>query len=299
MHGFGLINSSSQRQYFSRFLYICNLMKTIIDSKSGNVLEFSEILKFRSLLWNLSMRDVLVRYKQTSIGVLWAIIRPAINIAIFVFFSQFIETGSNLSERVVNVGSGIIIWSLLSGSITEISNSLVANSNILTKVYFPKLIIPVSTLVVSLLDFFISFVILVVFKLVLTGLPGVEFFLFPVFILYGLVICFAIGLIFATLNVKYRDVKFTIPFILQIGFYVCPVFLSASFYTGKLPEFFQSLYLINPFVTVIEGFKYCLNGGTFPVSFNYVLSGIAITLVLFILSLKYFTKFEKSFADHI
>lgn len=275
------------------------ILKTVIDSGSTGRLSLSEILRFKGLLWNLSMRDILVRYKQTLIGVLWAVVRPAINIAIFVFFSMFIEGGSNLQERIVNVGAGIIIWGLISTSITDVSNSLLNNSNILTKVYFPKLIIPISTLAVCLIDFLISFFILLICKIAISGLPGPEFFLFPVFVLYAIVFSFAVGLFFATLNVKYRDIKFTLPFLLQIGFYACPVFLSAAFYLEKLPASLAPVFMSNPLVTVIEGFKYCFLGQSFGVGMEYVMVGLALTFLTLILSLRYFVKFEKTFADFI
>lgn len=275
------------------------ILKTVIDSGSSGRLSLSEIIRFKGLLWNLSMRDVLVRYKQTLIGVLWAVVRPAINIAIFVFFSMFIEGGSDLQERIVNVGAGIIIWGLISTSITDVSNSLLNNSNILTKVYFPKLIIPISTLAVCLIDFLISFFILLICKIAINGFPGPEFFLFPVFVLYAILFSFSVGLFFATLNVKYRDIKFTLPFLLQIGFYACPVFLSASFYLEKLPASFAPIFMSNPLVTVIEGFKYCFLGQSFGVDMVYVLSGLCLTFLVLIFSLRYFVKFEKTFADFI
>ena len=274
-------------------------MKTIIDAHTSSDFNLAELGKFKSLLWNLSIRDVLVRYKQTAVGVLWAVVRPAINIAIFVFFSQYIEGITTVSERFISVSSGIIIWALLSTSVSDISNSLVSNANILTKVYFPKIIIPMSSLLVCLIDFFISFLILVVCKLFVSGSPGIEFFLFPVFVLYGLVLSFGIGLIFATLNVRYRDVKFTLPFLIQIGFYACPVFLSTSFYLSKLPPILQTIFLANPLVTIIDGFRYCFLGHSFNVPLASVLTGIGFTLLLLLFSLNYFKKFEKSFADFI
>jgi lipopolysaccharide transport system permease protein len=274
-------------------------MKTIIDSNSSPSLNLSEILRFKGLLWNLSMRDVLVRYKQTAMGIVWAIARPLINIVIFGFFSQFIERTSNIPERFVAVSAGVIIWGLISTTITEISNSMVSNSNILTKVYFPKLIIPISSLLVCLIDFLISFVILLICKFAISGLPGLEFFLFPVFVIYGLIFSFGFGLFFATLNVRYRDIKFLLPFILQIGFYVCPVFLSTEFYLRNLPEPFKIIFLSNPLVVVIDGFKYCFLGQPLQIPILYVISGMILTFLILLFSLRYFTRFERTFADFI
>lgn len=273
-------------------------MKTVITSQPSG-LSLSEIRRFKGLLWNLSMRDVLVRYKQTLFGVVWAVARPLINIVIFGFFSQFIERAANMPERFVAVSAGVIIWGLISSSVTEISNSLITNSNILTKVYFPKIIVPASSLLVCVIDFLISFVIVVICKMIISGLPGPEFLLFPLFVIYALLFSFAIGLFFATLNVKYRDIKFLLPFILQIGFYICPVFLSTSFYLEKLPDALKGIYLANPLVTIIDGFKYCLLGTPLLVSPLYIFSGLALTLILLAISILYFSKFEKNFADFI
>jgi lipopolysaccharide transport system permease protein len=245
------------------------------------------------------MRDVLIRYKQTVIGVIWAVAKPLITIVIFGFFSQFIERADNVADRFISVSAGVIIWGLISTAITESSNSLLSNSNILTKVYFPKLIIPISSLLVCLIDFFISFVILLICKIFISGLPGIEFLLLPVFLLYGIVFSFGIGLFFATLNVKYRDIKFLLPFLLQIGFYACPVFLSTNFYLSKLPEALKPVFLSNPLLTVIDGFKYCFLGTPMQLQPVYLISGIVITLLMLLLSLRYFTRFEKSFADFI
>ncbi len=274
-------------------------MKTVIDSASTSGFSISEISRFKNLLWNLSKRDVLVRYKQTAVGFVWAIAKPLINIVIFGFFSQFIEQTNDVSERFINVSAGVIIWGLISNSITDISNSILSNSNILTKVYFPKLIIPISSLLVCIIDFAISFVILLVCKIIVSGFPGWEFFLFPIFLIYGMIFSFAIGLFFATLNVKYRDIRFLLPFLLQAGFYITPVFLSTNFYMTKLPESVKPFFLANPLMTVIDGFKYCFLGQPMQIIPIYFMSGILITFFLLIFSFKYFTKFEKTFADFI
>ena len=283
---------------YSLYLFV-RPMKTIIDSNSSSKLHLSEILRFKGLLWNLSMRDVLVRYKQTFIGVIWAVAKPVITIVIFGFFSQFIERTDNVSDRFVTVSAGVIIWGLISTAITEVSNSILSNSNILTKVYFPKIIIPMSSLLVCLIDFFISFIVLLICKIFISGLPGIEFLLVPLFLLYGLIFSFSVGLFFATLNVKYRDIKFLLPFLLQIGFYVCPVFLSTNFYLSKLPESLKPIFLANPLLAIIDGFKYCFLGTPMQLPPMYFAIGIVITLLITLFSLKYFTRFEKTFADFI
>lgn len=274
-------------------------MKTIIDGSTGSVPDLKEVLKFRGLWWNLSMRDILIRYKQTVVGLLWAVARPLITIVISGVLSQFIEQTTDVATRFVEVSAGVILWTLISSSITDISNSLLINSNILTKVYFPKLVIPLSSITVCLIDFGIAAVILFVFKVILTGAPGPELLLFPLFVLYALVFSLAAGLFFATLNIKYRDIKFIIPFLLQIGFYVCPVFLSLDFYLSKLPHSLHGIFFLNPLVGIVEGFKYCFLGHAMSIPPAYLAGGVLLTLLLLLFSLRYFTKFEKSFADYI
>ncbi len=256
-------------------------------------------MRYKDLLWNLSMRDVLVRYKQTIIGVLWAIVRPLINIVIFGLLSQFIEHSPDVTDKFIQVSAGVIIWGLISTAINDSSNSILSNANILTKVYFPKIIIPLSSLTVCLIDFLISFVLLLILRISFLGMPGPEFFLFPLFVVYALVFSFSIGLYFSALNVKFRDVKFIIPFLLQLGFYVCPVFLSTNFYLQKLPAILHPIFLSNPLVAIIDGFKYCFLGQAFQIPTLYVLVGAGITFIMLFISLRFFVKFERSFADHI
>ena len=160
-------------------------------------------------------------------------------------------------------------------------------------------IIPLSSLTVCMIDFFISFVILFVLRIVVLGMPGVEMLLIPLIVLYALLFSFSIGLFFATLNVKYRDVKFVLPFLLQIGFYVCPVFISTQTYLSKLPNVLDAIFLSNPLVTIIDGFKYCFLGQPMQVPMLYMGIGFGITVLTMVFSLKYFVKFEKTFADHI
>lgn len=230
---------------------------------------------------------------------MWAVIRPFINIVIFGLISQFIEQSANLTEKFLVVSGGVIIWGLISTSITDSTNSVVSNGNILTKVYFPKIIIPFSSLAVCMIDFLISFTILVILRLVLLGMPGIEFLLIPFILIYTMLFSFAIGLYCSALNVKYRDVKFILPFILQIGFYISPVFLSTAFYLEKMPSWLHTVFLANPLVVIVDAFKYAMFGSPFIIPFASVVTGIVITLVLSLLSVRYFVKFEKSFADYI
>ncbi|MBS1637654.1 MAG: ABC transporter permease [Bacteroidetes bacterium] len=275
-------------------------MKTVIDSTRAGKLNWREILNYTGLFRYLSLRDVLVRYKQTWAGLLWAIIRPLIQIVIFGFLNLIIQKNADYKNAFLFVSSGVIMWQLISTAITDISNSLVSNSNILTKVYFPKILLPASSLLVCLIDFAIAFVIFVVMFLILKGAPGWEILFLPLVLIYAIVFCFAVGMLFATMNVKYRDVKFVLPFILQIAFYISPVFLTTGFYLERnVPEILKDIYMLNPLVTILDGFRFCFFGGEAIHSVPLFLGSVGITLLLLIFSVRYFLRFEKTFADFI
>lgn len=230
---------------------------------------------------------------------MWALIRPLINIVIFGLISQFIERSASVSDKFVSVSAGVVLWTMISTAIGDISNSLIANSNILTKVYFPKIIIPLSSLTVCLIDFAISFIILLVIRIIYVGVPGFEILLVPFFVLYALLFGFSIGLFFASLNIKFRDVKFIVPFLIQIGFYVCPIFLSLNFYLNKLPNSIEPIFMLNPLVAIVQGFKYSFLGEPMLVPMVYMYGSFGITILLLIFSTRYFVKFEKTFADFV
>lgn len=275
-------------------------MKTVIDSSRNGKIDRPEIIRFAGLFKYLSLRDVMVRYKQTWAGVLWAVIRPIVNIVIFGLLSVLISKPQNYEERFLTVSCGVILWQLISAGITEVSNSLVNNSNILTKVYFPKIILPASSILVSLIDFAISLVIFLIMFFVLKGVPEWKVFLFPVFILYAIVFCLAVGLFFATLNVKYRDIKFLLPFLLQVAFYASPVFLSTDYIMSfNAPIIIKKLYLLNPVVGIMDGFRFCFFGGNAIYDVPMFIGSIAFTLILLVFGVNYFLRFEKSFADFI
>lgn len=274
-------------------------MKTVILSGNRSRLNFHELVAFSDLLKNLAFRDITIRYKQTWLGIIWAIIKPCFNIVVFGAISMLINKNTNAAESFLLVGSGVILWNLMTTCISESSNSLLANSNLLTKVYFPKLILPLASVFVCLIDFAISFVIFIILFVIFRGLPGPEFFLFPVFVLLAIIFCFGIGLSFSALNVKYRDVNFALPILLQFAYYVSPVFLTTQFYLNHLPVFWQKVFLLNPVVFILDGFRYCLYG-TWPVfNCNYAVISVVVIFAILFLGVRNFLKFEKSFADYI
>ncbi len=275
-------------------------MKTIITSSDRSLLNLGELKRYGGLFRYLSLRDVFVRYKQTWLGFGWSVIRPLINIIIFGGLACLVERSHNYAETFIKVSAGIVFWQLLSTAITDISSSLTNNANILTKVYFPKLLLPLSNLLVCLIDFAIAFVIFFIFFLCFKGLPPWQIVFLPLVIAYGLVFCFSIGLMIATAAVRYRDVKFILPFLIQILFYAAPVFLSSRLILDlNIPHWIKALYQMDPLVFILNAFKYCFYGTFDVLNPVYTGIGIGITVVLLFVSIRYFLNFEKSFADYI
>jgi lipopolysaccharide transport system permease protein len=275
-------------------------MKTFINSATTSSLNLKEILRFRTLARNFAQRDFTLRYKQTWIGLAWGILKPLMNIVIFGIISQFIDKSQSAAQSFINVSSGVIIWQLISAGMADVSNSLVANAGIMSKVYFPKIILPISSLMVTLIDFVISFSIFIIVFIIVSGFPGWHIILLPVFIFLALLLSLGAGILFATLNVKHRDVNFVLPFILQVAFYASPVFLKTQFFLQlNISPVLKNLFLINPTTSIIDGFRFCLLGTpvTYPLFFFAV--SIAINFIIFFIGIRYFLKFEKTFADYI
>lgn len=276
------------------------MIKTIISSEDKSFLNLQELRQYSGLFKYLSLRDVYVRYKQTWLGFGWSIFRPLINILIFGALSYLLDRSESFGDRFIMVSAGVIFWQLLSTAITDVSNSLLSNANILTKVYFPKLILPLSSLLVCVIDFLIAFVIFFLFFLVFKGLPSWHFVFLPCVMAFGLVLSFGLGLLFATASVKYRDVKFILPFIIQILFYASPVFMTSTYILSlHLPVWVKVLYQCNPFVFILNAFKFCFYGSFDVFDPLYFFVSLALTFLILVFSLKYFLNFEKSFTDYI
>ena len=274
-------------------------MKTVIYSDERSKLNLKEVFTYFDLLKNLAVRDVTIRYKQTWLGILWAVIRPCFNIVVFGAISMLITKNTDAAQNFLNVGGAMLIWTLMTSCISESSNSLLANVNLLTKVYFPKIILPLSSIMVCLIDFTISFTIYIIVFFAFNGLPGPQIFLIPFFVLLVIIFCLGIGLTFASLNVKYRDVNFALPFLIQFLFYASPVFLTTQFYLAHLPPVLQKVFVLNPVVFLLDGFRYCLFGNWVDFDIRYAAISVVFIFTLFFLGIRYFLKFEKSFADHI
>lgn len=274
--------------------------KIVIDPHFRSSLSIGEIIRYKGLLVNLAKRDFLVRYKQAAIGVSWAVIRPLINVLVFGYVSSKINAQENAVNSYINVGTAMILWQLFNSVFNDVSNSMIGNANLFSKVYFPKIVIPLSTIGVCLVDFFISFFILMVMFLIAgQELQIPQLFLIPVIILFTLINALGIGLMFATWNVKYRDVKFIVPLMLQVGMFVTPVVFSTSYYLERLPHWFMPIYFLNPMVSAIDGFKFLLIGSELGYDMFYFIQSALTGIVLLWIGLRYFYRFERNFVDYI
>ena len=264
---------------------------------------WADLWRYRELFYFLSWRDILVRYKQTAIGIAWALIRPILTITIFtVLFGRMAKAPSDGLPFTVFVCVGNLPWQFFATAMSEASNSLVLNSNMLSKIYFPRLIVPASAVIVAFVDLLISFVILAVLMAWHHVMPTWRLCTLPLFIGMGLAAALAVGLWLSALNVKYRDFRYVIPFVVQFGFFVSPVGYPSYWVMDKLAEMhygniLQWLYLLNPMVGVIDGFRWAI-GGHEPLSLSIVTS-IAVIIVVGITGLQYFRRTEKTFADII
>lgn len=278
-----------------------NRQRTIIEAGGNPAGYWKDLWNYRGLFRFLAWRDLLVRYKQTVIGIAWAVIRPLLTIGVFTAFGAIFDTDTGLVPRVLLVTAATLPWTLFSSALSEASNSLIANSNLVTKVYFPRLIVPLSSIMVCLVDFLIAFVILIGLMIYYGQVPGLHVFALPAFLLLALLSATGGGLLLSALNVKYRDFRYVVPFIVQLGLFVSPIAFSSSeiYASQKLPEIVKWLYSLNPMVAVIDGFRWSLFGDAFPVYWPSVYLSIGVTALLLVSGVWYFRKVERNFADVI
>ncbi len=257
---------------------------------------WKDLWRFRELFYILSWRDIKVRYKQTVIGAAWAIIRPLLTMFVFTFvFGKVAKLPSEgNAPYALMVFAGLLPWQFFSSSLTEASNSLIGNTNLITKVYFPRLIIPASAVITSFVDFAISFGLLVLMMIGYQYTPSWQIVFLPIFLLLAFVTSFGVSLYLTALNVKYRDFRYIIPFIVQFGLYVSPVGFSSTI----VPDQWRFLYASNPMVSVIDGFRWCILGEA-NLQWDMLAISMVVTALFLVIGIRYFRKTEKSFADNI
>ena len=256
-----------------------------------------DLWRYRELFYFLAWRDILVRYKQTVIGIAWALIRPFLTMVVFtVVFSKIAKLPSPGSVPYpILVCAAMLPWQFFSTALSEASNSLIGNANLISKIYFPRLVIPAGSVITSLVDFFITLAMMVALMAWYGFLPDWRLLLLPAFIILAFSCAFGAGLWLCALNVKYRDFRYIVPFIVQFGLYISPV----GFSSAIVPENWRLLYSFNPMVGVIDGFRWALLRGESPLAISSLLSSISITAVLCLSGIRYFRHTEKTFADVI
>lgn len=258
---------------------------------------WSDLWRFRDLFYILSWRDISVRYKQTVIGILWALIQPLLTMGVFtIVFGKIANLPSDgNAPYAILVYVGMLPWQFFASSITATSNSLIGNTQLITKVYFPRLIIPASSMITSFVDFLISFVILIFLMFYYSFFPSWEIIFVFGFLLLAFLTALGAGLFITSLNVKYRDFRYIVPFIVQLGLYISPVGFSSS----VIPEQYRFLYSLNPMVGVIDGFRWSILGGNSNIYIPGFLLSIFVAVIFLIMGFIKFRKMEKSFADII
>jgi lipopolysaccharide transport system permease protein len=257
---------------------------------------WQDLWRYRELFRVLAWRDVSVRYKQTVIGTAWALIRPFLTMVVFtVIFGKLAGLPSPGAPYALLVFAGMLPWTFFSTALADASNSLIGNANLISKVYFPRLIVPAAAVVVAFVDFLIGFVILVGLMIWYRYLPGWQVLLLPPFVLLAFLASLGPALWITALNVKYRDFRYVIPFIVQLGLYVSPVGFSSSI----VPEEWRLLYSINPLVGIIDGFRWCLLGGESHLYMPGFSMSILVAGFFLWLGVRQFRKMEAGFADLI
>jgi len=256
-------------------------------------IKLGDLWHYRELLYFLVWRDLKVRYKQTLIGAAWAIVQPFVTMIIFsIFFGRIAKIPSEGIPYPIFSYAALLPWTLFSQGTIQASNSLVSSASLITKVYFPRLVIPISAVLSPLIDFAIAFVVLIGMMIYYGVYPTVMVFWFPVFLLLTLVTTFGISIWFSALNVKYRDVRYAIPFLVQIWLFATPVIYPSTILQGKWRVFLG----LNPMTAVIEGFRWSLLG-VGKIGGRMIWASIAVAVVLFFTGIFYFQKTERSFAD--
>lgn len=260
---------------------------------------WADLWRYRELFFFLSWRDILVRYKQTVIGILWAVLKPLLTMIVFtVVFGKLAKMPSEGMPYAVFVYVAMLPWQFFSSALAEASNSLITNANMISKIYFPRLVIPASSVIVCFVDFLVSAIILGGLLAWYRDMPSWRIVLLPAFILLAFLASFGISLWLAALNVKYRDFRYIIPFIVQFGLYASPVGFSSTTVGEKFGDIAAHVYALNPMVGVINGFRWAF-GSHAPFDTFSLIASVAVTVLLIFSGIKYFRATEKAFADII
>jgi lipopolysaccharide transport system permease protein len=269
----------------------------LIEAGRGEKNYWRDLWRYRELFYFLAWRDILVRYKQTAIGIAWALVRPFLTMLVFTFiFSRVAKLPAPGSvPYALLVFAAMLPWQFFSTALSEASNSLIGNSNLISKVYFPRLIVPAGSVITSFVDFLITLGLMAGMMVWYGFLPDWRLSTLPLFMTLAFGSAFGAGLWLCALNVRYRDFRYIVPFIVQFGLYLSPV----GFSSNIVPEGLRLIYALNPMVGVIDGFRWALLRGQSPLAGYAIIASILVTSVLCLSGIWYFRRTEKTFADII
>jgi lipopolysaccharide transport system permease protein len=267
----------------------------VLKPGSASMHYWADLWRYRELLYFLSWRDTVVRYKQTAIGIAWALLRPAFTMLAFLAFRRLAGMNRGSAPEALLIFAAILPWQFFSSALTESSSSLIANTDLIAKVYFPRLIVPAAAVATSLVDFLVTVGLLAALMFTYGVAPGWQLVAFPFLMLLTFGLSLGIGVFFAALNVEYRDFRYVVPFIVQCGLFVSPI----AFTLQNVPERWRMLYSLNPMVGIIEGFRWSILRGGVAVDLDSIALSCVVTASAVSLGVWYFRRMERSFADVI
>ena len=254
--------------------------------------DLRELWEYRELIAAFTMRDVRLRYKQTGLGIAWAVLQPLLTVVVFtIFFGGLAHLPTDGFPYPLFYISGLIAWNLFSDGLTRSTTSMVTNSNIMTKVYFPRMVVPLASIISPLMDFAVSFILVLAIMAYYGFVPTINLIFLPLFLLLALASSLGVGLWLSALNVRYRDFQYTVPFLIQIGMFVSPLVYPASI----VPKSLQIWYGLNPMAGVIEGFRWALLGDGTPSAM--ILVSVGMVILILVSGMFYFRRMEQYYAD--
>jgi len=270
-------------------------MKLVIEAGVSADHYWRDMWRYRELMYFLAWRDLAVRYKQTVIGVAWALIRPAITMLVFVAFRRLVDVPAGEVPEPLLVFAAVLPWQFFSSALLESSASLIGNAGLISKVYFPRLLIPTAAVVTAFADFLIMLAMLAVLMAWYGIAPGWPMLALPFFTALAACLALGLGFLLAALNVQYRDFRYIVPFLIQVGLFVSPI----AFTTAHMPERWKAAYMWNPLVGIIDGFRWSILDGRLALAPRAVWLSAALALTSLLFGVWYFRRVERSFADVI
>jgi lipopolysaccharide transport system permease protein len=256
---------------------------------------WGDLWRYRELMYFLAWRDVLVRYKQTALGITWALLRPVLTLLVFVGFRRVLGVNVHGLPEPILVLAAVLPWQLFSTALSECSVSLIGNANLISKVYFPRLLIPTAAVVTAVVDFLVTVVLLMLLMLWYGVVPGWQLLALPLFVGLALGFSLGLGLLLGALNAEYRDFRYIVPFFVQFGLFISPI----AFTMADVPERWRTLYALNPMSGIIDGFRWSIFGGNSPLDFHVTALSVTLTGASLVFGIWYFRRMERSFADVI